>query len=57
MGIERPYLVVGVQAWKGMDSQMHDVGNLDGAAFACNVKGDRYGFRTQYGGDERCKGT
>src|SRR5205807_10413667 len=51
MGIECPYLVVGVQAWEGMDSQVHNVGNLDGAAFAGYVKGDRDGFRTEHGGD------
>src|SRR5205823_6902413 len=57
MGIECPYLVVGVQAWERMDSQVHDVGNLNGAAFALYVKGDRDGFGTEYCGDKRCKGT
>jgi hypothetical protein len=46
MGIECPDLFVGVQTWKGMDSQMHDVGNLDRAAFALYLRGDRDAFRT-----------
>jgi hypothetical protein len=34
---------------------MQDAGNLDGAAFALDVIGDRDGFRTEHGGEERCK--
>ena len=55
--MECPDLVVGVQAWEGMDSKVHDVGNFDRAAFACYIEGDRDGFRTEHGGDERCKST
>src|SRR5258706_4657311 len=54
MGIERPYLVVGVQAGKGSDSDMHDVRYLGGAAFACDVKDDWYDFRAEHGRYQRC---
>src|SRR5258708_19423972 len=57
MGIERPYLVVGVQAGKGLDSDMHDVRYLDGAALACDVKDDWYDFRAEHGRYQRCPRT
>src|SRR5436309_4664507 len=57
MDVECPDLVVGVQAWQGLDSQVHDVGNFDRAAFASYVEGDRDGFHTEQGGDERGKST
>src|SRR6266496_6499897 len=57
MCIECPDLVVGVLAWERLDRPMQDAGNLDGAAFALYVIGDRDGFRTEHGGEERCKNT
>src|SRR5262249_27959106 len=57
MSVERPDLVVGIRARKGIHSHVHDVGNLDRAAFARYVKCGRDGFHTQHGGDERGKDT
>src|SRR5260370_17702836 len=57
MGIERPYLVVGVQAGKGLDSDMHDVRYLDGAALASDVKDDLYDFRSAHAQYQRAPAT
>src|SRR6266516_475481 len=55
MRIFRPDFFVRIHAWNSVDRHLHEAGNLNRAMLALFVEGDRYGFHTEYRGDERCK--